>query len=69
MNSTTRDDAHEIESTDFNTGAPSKYPTRVGAAYVGQDGRMWRRRDFWCFPGYRSSLDVKVDGRWIGSGY
>jgi len=69
MNSMLRDDAHEVESIDSNTGAPSKYPTQVGAAYAGQDGRMWRRRSVWCFPGYRSMMDVKVDGRWTASGY
>lgn len=64
---------HKIDLTGVasNSWAPGSpvYDTVVEPSYVGRDGRTYRRVRHWCCPGWRSSTDVLVDGRWRGSGF
>lgn len=44
----------------------SRYATKYSESWVGQDGREWRKETVYCFPGWRTFLAVKVNGKWQG---
>lgn len=43
-----------------------KYATQYSKSWIGQDGREWRTETVWCFPGWRTFLVVKENGKWRG---
>ncbi len=54
-------------TTLINTLNPEgRYATQYSTPWAGQDGRQWRRRKVWCFPGWREFLEVQVGGEWQG---
>jgi hypothetical protein len=40
--------------------------TRYSAPWTGQDGRQWRKKSIWCFPGWRDFLEVQINCVWRG---
>lgn len=42
------------------------YETTYSKPWTGQDGREWRHMTVWCFPGWRTFLQVRVAGEWQG---